>query len=118
MIFDDNENGTFTVVEGKMFYWKEWSAYVPPGTITNFPTLGLARLFFNPLDYTDESTLHDALVGEYGDPVKIFNIHTNESREATWEEAGKWFKHELNKDHNRLISQLFYGAVMLWKRFR
>ena len=118
MIYSDNENGTFTVVEGKMFYYGDWYTYVEPGTITNFPSLGLARLFFNPLDYTDEACLHDALVGEYGEPVKICHVHTGECREATWKEAGKWFKHELNKDHNRLISQLFYGAVMAWKRFR
>lgn len=119
MNYKYNGNGTFTVTKGKMFYYKDWSVFIEPGTKTNFPSFNwFARMFFNPLDFVDEATLHDALVGEFGEPVTMQNVTTGESRPATWKEAAKWFKHELNKNHNRLISQLFYGSVMAWKKVR
>ena len=113
-----NDDGTFTLNSAFSSEWNGLRADIPRGVITNFPSFSVARALFNPLLYVREATLHDALVGEYGNPVKITVIKTGEVREATWKESAKWFKHELNKNHNRLISQLFYGFIMAWKRFR
>lgn len=114
-------DGTFEVTKGFMGYYDGYEAYVVPGTITNFPSFGLARIFFNPNDerFVFPATIHDALVGEYGDPIKIRNMKTGEYKQADWELAAKWFKHELkNSGCNKYLAQLFYGFVMAWKKFR
>lgn len=96
---------------------------IPAGSLWNGATIPwLFHLIFNPYDprYHMATMMHDALVGEKGQPKAMAMINGVE-RELSWRESAKWFKLAMKveptyKTATKIHRELFYQAVMLKKR--
>lgn len=130
--FKDGE-GLFRTSEAFTFYESDtlegWHITVPVGFVSNGASIpGIAQFFcgLEPMDprWAQAAFMHDALVGETCNKLKVKNSFTDEERYLSWEEAAIWFDNALKvlrkngvkcPTFNRWI---FTKAIRIWGNYR
>ena len=120
--FCEYGNGQFRVTCGFVAQVGRNRVFIPVGTRTNGASIpAIFRVVFDPYgrDYFLAATVHDALVGEFGDKVRVHDIVNGESKHLNWKEAAQFFRElmRVSKAPNWKC-HIFYHAVMLLKRLR
>lgn len=115
----NNKPNQFIVERGFKAIRGNWTLTIEPGLIINGASIPKPfTLIFDRFDprYNRPSIIHDALVGEFCDKVKVTNSQGH-SREVSWKEAAVWFREAIKEEGgNKLLRRVFYHAVMLKKR--
>jgi len=120
--FSPYGRGRFKLSVGFCAQVGRYRAYVPNGAITNGASI---PLIFWPIlsPYDPEwflaSVVHDALVGEFDDPISVIDVVTGAERQLSWKESAQ-FMRELMKclKASKWKRHLFYHAIMLKRRIR
>lgn len=99
-----------------------WTASIHDGLVTDGASIPWPFTIW--LDKFDEdyilaAVVHDALVGQYNNPILVEDDR-GRTRRLTWKEAAVWFRElmKADKDNGKFIRRVFYHAVMFKKRFR
>lgn len=89
-------------------------ATVPAKNLTNFgsiPKIKIIRRHIKPEKYKNSYALHDALVGEFCDPVYVVDKHGNK-RLLTWKESAAWLREGLRAEGCPVVErQIVYLSV-------
>lgn len=106
-----------------------WYVTVPKGFPSNgasIPSFIQVLCGLHPMDprWAQSAFMHDAVVGETCNKIKVKNSFTDEERYLSWEESANWFENSLRvlqkngKKCPTLNRWLFTKVVRMWGNYR